>query len=111
MGFEPTRGDPIGLAGRRLSRSAKVSLQAAAAAGAIESAAFLNGTLGRCRRQGAFLNEAWKHYSRMTVRPRGRRPIHEKCTELQLSPIIFAAIFSGGFGSGLLHLTFCKLPI
>ena len=26
MGFEPTRGDPIGLAGRRLSRSAKVSL-------------------------------------------------------------------------------------
>ena len=24
--FEPTRGDPIGLAGRRLSRSAKVSL-------------------------------------------------------------------------------------
>ncbi len=25
MGFEPTRGDPIGLAGRRLSRSAKVS--------------------------------------------------------------------------------------
>ena len=33
MGFEPTRGDPIGLAGRRLSRSAKVSaanLQAAA---------------------------------------------------------------------------------
>ena len=27
VGFEPTRGDPIGLAGRRLSRSAKVSLQ------------------------------------------------------------------------------------
>ena len=26
MGFEPTRGDPIGLAGRRLSRSAKVSV-------------------------------------------------------------------------------------
>ena len=26
MGFEPTRGDPIGLAGRRLNRSAKVSL-------------------------------------------------------------------------------------
>ena len=26
MGIEPTRGDPIGLAGRRLSRSAKVSL-------------------------------------------------------------------------------------
>ena len=26
VGFEPTRGDPIGLAGRRLSRSAKVSL-------------------------------------------------------------------------------------
>ena len=25
MGFEPTRGDPIGLAGRSLSRSAKVS--------------------------------------------------------------------------------------
>ena len=25
MGSEPTRGDPIGLAGRRLSRSAKVS--------------------------------------------------------------------------------------
>ena len=25
VGFEPTRGDPIGLAGRRLSRSAKVS--------------------------------------------------------------------------------------
>ena len=25
MGFEPTRGDPIGLAGRRLNRSAKVS--------------------------------------------------------------------------------------
>ena len=25
LGFEPTRGDPIGLAGRRLSRSAKVS--------------------------------------------------------------------------------------
>ena len=25
MGFEPTRGDPIGLAGRRLSHSAKVS--------------------------------------------------------------------------------------
>ena len=26
MGFEPTRGDPIGLAGRRLNRSAKVAL-------------------------------------------------------------------------------------
>ena len=26
MGFEPTRGDPIGLAGRRLNRSAKASL-------------------------------------------------------------------------------------
>ena len=26
MGFEPTRGDPIGLAGRRLSHSAKVSM-------------------------------------------------------------------------------------
>lgn len=26
VGFEPTRGDPIGLAGRRLSRSAKVSM-------------------------------------------------------------------------------------
>ena len=26
VAFEPTRGDPIGLAGRRLSRSAKVSL-------------------------------------------------------------------------------------
>ena len=25
MGFEPTRGDPIGLAGRRLDHSAKVS--------------------------------------------------------------------------------------
>ena len=25
MGFEPTRGDPIGLAGRRLNHSAKVS--------------------------------------------------------------------------------------
>ena len=31
VGFEPTRGDPIGLAGRRLSRSAKVSLPAEAA--------------------------------------------------------------------------------
>ena len=28
MGFEPTRGDPIGLAGRRLTRSAKVSVTA-----------------------------------------------------------------------------------
>ena len=28
VGFEPTRGDPIGLAGRRLNRSAKVSLRA-----------------------------------------------------------------------------------
>ena len=27
VGFEPTRGDPIGLAGRRLNRSAKVSLR------------------------------------------------------------------------------------
>ena len=27
VGFEPTRGDPISLAGRRLSRSAKVSLR------------------------------------------------------------------------------------
>ena len=27
VGFEPARGDPIGLAGRRLSRSAKVSLR------------------------------------------------------------------------------------
>ena len=26
VGFEPTRGDPIGLAGRRLNHSAKVSL-------------------------------------------------------------------------------------
>ena len=26
VGFEPTRGDPIGLAGRRLGHSAKVSL-------------------------------------------------------------------------------------
>jgi hypothetical protein len=26
VGFEPTRGDPIGLAGRRPNRSAKVSL-------------------------------------------------------------------------------------
>ena len=30
VGFEPTRGDPIGLAGRRLNRSAKVSLLQAA---------------------------------------------------------------------------------
>ena len=29
VGFEPTRGDPIGLAGRRLSRSAKVSAEVA----------------------------------------------------------------------------------
>ena len=29
MGFEPTRGNPIGLAGRRLSRSAKVSAEVA----------------------------------------------------------------------------------
>ena len=29
VGFEPTRGDPIGLAGRRLNRSAKVSLELA----------------------------------------------------------------------------------
>ena len=28
VGFEPTRGDPIGLAGRRLSHSAKVSMSA-----------------------------------------------------------------------------------
>ena len=28
VGFEPTRGDPIGLAGRRLNRSAKVSVKA-----------------------------------------------------------------------------------
>ena len=27
VGFEPTRGEPIGLAGRRLNRSAKVSLR------------------------------------------------------------------------------------
>ena len=27
VGFEPTRGDPIGLAGRRLNRSAKVSFK------------------------------------------------------------------------------------
>ena len=27
VGFEPTQGDPIGLAGRRLSHSAKVSLR------------------------------------------------------------------------------------
>ena len=26
VGFEPTRGDPIGLAGRRISHSAKVSV-------------------------------------------------------------------------------------
>ena len=31
VGFEPTRGDPIGLAGRRLSRSAKVSLHSVVA--------------------------------------------------------------------------------
>ena len=31
VGFEPTRGDPIGLAGRRLSRSAKVSSARSAA--------------------------------------------------------------------------------
>ena len=29
VGFEPTRGNPIGLAGRRLSRSAKVSAEVA----------------------------------------------------------------------------------
>ena len=29
VGFEPTQGDPIGLAGRRLSHSAKVSCQMA----------------------------------------------------------------------------------
>ena len=28
VGFEPTRGDPIGLAGRRLNHSAKVSMVA-----------------------------------------------------------------------------------
>ena len=28
VGFEPTRGDPIGLAGRRLNHSAKVSMTA-----------------------------------------------------------------------------------
>jgi hypothetical protein len=33
VGFEPTRGDPIGLAGRRLSRSAKVSLRSRAMSG------------------------------------------------------------------------------
>ena len=36
VGFEPTRGDPIGLAGRRLSRSAKVSLQTTVAAAAVQ---------------------------------------------------------------------------
>ena len=41
MGFEPTRGDPIGLAGRRLSRSSKVSLQTTVAAAAVERNGFL----------------------------------------------------------------------
>ena len=33
MGFEPTRGAPIGLAGRRLNRSAKVALLGGGGAG------------------------------------------------------------------------------
>ena len=39
MGFEPTRGDPIGLAGRRLNRSAKVSLALAGRSALQEGAA------------------------------------------------------------------------
>ena len=34
VGFEPTRGDPIGLAGRRLNRSAKVSYGSVRSTGA-----------------------------------------------------------------------------
>ena len=41
VGFEPTRGDPIGLAGRRLNRSAKVSYAPA-------STAFSESTWWRC---------------------------------------------------------------
>ena len=37
VGFEPTRGDPIGLAGRRLSHSAKVSLKRRARQGLLNA--------------------------------------------------------------------------
>ena len=43
VGFEPTRGDPIGLAGRRLNRSAKVSLMLEQA---LESVVSIHGPLG-----------------------------------------------------------------
>ena len=41
MGFEPTRGDPIGLAGRRLNRSAKVPLMLKVAKTNDEKSVFL----------------------------------------------------------------------
>ena len=40
VGFEPTRGDPIGLAGRRLSRSAKVSLDGGLTGNTFETVCF-----------------------------------------------------------------------
>ena len=56
VGFEPTRGDPIGLAGRRLSRSAKVSMlprQAVALCGWSAWKVSVEGGLARaCPKQG-----------------------------------------------------------
>ena len=45
-GFEPTRGDPIGLAGRRLNRSAKVS--SAKSAGQLRSSPGSHATVSLC---------------------------------------------------------------
>ena len=47
VGFEPTRGDPIGLAGRRLNRSAKVSSVKPKAAMTLLRHFVLQRTMGR----------------------------------------------------------------
>ena len=46
VGFEPTRGNPIGLAGRRLSRSAKVSPEGPQATTVVHKATILQYRLG-----------------------------------------------------------------
>ena len=46
VGSEPTRGDPIGLAGRRLSRSAKVSPEGPQATTVVHKVTILQYRLG-----------------------------------------------------------------
>ena len=77
VGFEPTRGDPIGLAGRRLNRSAKVSLVPWQTSRNLNSArAAANGWLGIAVAQKKWLdqvNQADQVGEKVELKKCGRR--------------------------------------